>query len=181
MAKVLRSVSVLALASSLGLLWLRAGGPDHGDGPRARLLEGTVLLSEGRWADALDPLRLAVAADDPSVRVVAHHNLGLALLRLAENEEGNQALGWATQAVGHQEKALDIEPGLKPAAWNLELALERIRALEETGSRSEAEESSRLLVSFRLQEEEALSERLPQGLGPTGSPGGTVRRKGPPW
>jgi hypothetical protein len=178
--RTLTVVSVLALVASLGLLWIEARGVPFAQEPSVHLREGTALLAEEEWVEAAARLRLATAAGDSSLRLVAHHNLGLAALRKSL-EGGEGAIDWAREAVQNQELALEIQPGLAPAAWNLELALHRLRALGEGAAGSEAEEARRLLAPFRLHEEEALGQQLRQRLGEVGRRMGSTTKRGPPW
>lgn len=178
--RTLTVVSGLALVASLSLLWIEARGVPFAQGPSVNLREGTALLAEEEWLEAAARLRLATTAEDSPLRLVAHHNLGLAALRISL-EGGEGAMDWAREAVRSQERALEIQPGLAPVAWNLELALHRLRALGEGAAGPEAEEARRLLASFRLHEEEALGHQLRQPLGEAETRMGSTTRRGPPW
>ncbi len=181
LARVLTVVCVLSLVSSVGLGTLEAFGLWKGQSHETLLREGTTLLAQGNWAEAAGRLRHAVASENDTVRLMAHHNLGLAFLHLAREGKGGEARRWVTAAIHNQEWALEIQPGLLPAAWNLELALERLRALEKMEESPEKEASQRLLASFRLQEEEALGEGLKDRINRSGplTPPGPGR--GPQW
>lgn len=73
------------------------------------LVQGGQYMSSGRFAEAADIFRRAVAEDPTSV--TAHLNLGAALLQLGQNVEAETAL----------REALRLEPGNGKALFNLAL------------------------------------------------------------
>lgn len=179
--KALYGGSLITLGGSLLALGWGHLAPDPGEAVRAHLVRGTELLVEGKLVQASQDLRLALPAPEEPVRLAAHHNLGLAFLRLSLAGEGGLARAWAVEAIRHQEEALAIRPGLEGAAWNLELALRRLRELESDARGGGEAGAERLLSSFRLQEEEKLGVRLRESLGDTGWSPSPSGRKGPPW
>ena len=179
--KTLYGVSILTLGSSLVALGWGHLAPDAGEVVRAHLVLGTQLLEEGRLEPASQELRLALPAREAPVRLAAHHNLGLAFLRQALEEDGPQARVWAGEAIRHEEDALAIRPGLRGAAWNLELALRRLRELEDEARGGGEAEADRLLSSFRLQEEEKVGGRVRDLLGEMERGVAPPSGKGPPW
>lgn len=178
-AKALFVLSILSSGAAIALLgWEEFHAPR--DGMRAHFQEGTRLLQAGSLDRASRELRFALVSPDSTLRFSAHHNLALVFLRRAMDGEGRQALGWAREAVLHGEEALGIRPGSGDSAWNLEMALQRVRALEEEQEDGGRRSAQRLLASFRLQEEGtltgAIAERLRGGEGLSHS-----STRGPAW
>ncbi len=122
------------------------------EGALRHLRAGEEALSRGDWADAAAELRGTLSSSDPAVGGAGHHNLGLALLSSSLEAEGAEALSHAREALVHLEEALRLQPGLPPGAWNLELALRRVRELQEEEVRKGTREAQRLLASFGLLE-----------------------------
>jgi hypothetical protein len=177
----LLGLSLAILVTSLGIgVWERlASDPDAL--LREHLAQGTRLLEGEEWEAAARELRLALPLADDSLRLMAHYNLGLGLLRLSEEDEGREARAWASDAVRQQEAALRIHPGHPEAAWNLELALRRLNRLESGVAARQEADAARLLTSLRLQEEGTLAELVRDRVRTAGEGTLPPERRGPPW
>ena len=177
--RILFLVSAIILGAALVLL-ARNEIMGWAGGGEAHLRRGTRLLAEGAWEEAIPSLEVAVASVREDLRGGAHHNLGLACLQLALAEDGPDAAVWARRAVEEAEAALRLHPGFHGAAWNLEMALDRLRNLNAQEETAERGEARRLLVSFRLGEEARLTgnlrERMEASWGDPRSP-----ESGGPW
>lgn len=150
---------VLLLAVSLSALgWevLLQRPPDA----EAHFRQGTRLLERGLWEEAAGSLRLALSSPREELLRGAHLNLGLAYLRSAMEGKGTEARESARRAVAQNEAALRLDPQFEAAAWNLEMALDRLESLERDREVAGAEDAQRLLSAFRLMEERRMSGEL---------------------
>jgi hypothetical protein len=178
-ARGLIGLSVLSLGAVALLVALEVIRPP--DEMEARFRQGVHHLEATDWEDAARAFRLVVVASDTTLRFAALHNLALASLEMARAGEGRRALAWAEEAVRHGEEALRIRPGSRDTAWNLEMALEREGELRQERKEEGVEDASRLLSSFRLQEEGALAGALQERMGGVGREQQYSGTRGPAW
>ncbi len=108
-------------------------GPTGGT-PRLRYNLGTALLRLGEPEQAVDELRAALRGAPPELRARALYNLGNALARTTG--AAAPAADDLKAAVEAYRRALLLEPDREDARWNLELALRRLRELEDRPSLS---------------------------------------------
>ena len=93
--------------------YLRTIVPDAQRLAAERYAHATALLEAGRFAEAIDELRIVLALQPEAAE--ARNNLGVALASLGRLEE----------AIAHFEQALAIRPGFADAQRNLALAMEK--------------------------------------------------------
>lgn len=115
--------SVASYHNTLGLLFLQLQRPDLAlaefrDATRldpafadARLNLGIALAEAGRWQEAADAYRAALALPTLSSPAAAHQNLGLALYHLRRYRESEESLRFA----------LALDPAMEAAHYNLGL------------------------------------------------------------
>ena len=104
--------------------------------PRVQLNRGLALLAAGTYPEAREALLRAVDPDAPGdIRAAAYYNLGLAFFQegdaAATSEDHQAAQAAFREAADSFRRSLRAKPGNREAAWNLELALRRIREEEE--------------------------------------------------
>ncbi|MCG8557082.1 MAG: tetratricopeptide repeat protein [Proteobacteria bacterium] len=112
------------------------------------LNRGLALLASGELAKARQALLLGTEpGGGKDVRGAAYYNLGVAFYREAERkasendpEQAQRLFREAADALG---RSLRIKPGQEHAAWNLELALRRIREQQEKQKEKEREEEQK--------------------------------------
>lgn len=109
---------------------------DLPESPGVQLDRGLSLLHQEKLAEARDALRKAtLGAAHKEVRAKAHYNLGLSLLREADETAKDESQLEAAQnqlreAVDAFKQSLRAVPGDADAAWNLELAQRRLVDVE---------------------------------------------------
>jgi Ca-activated chloride channel family protein len=107
--------------------------------PRAggvQLNRGLALLAQADFGAAREAFRRATEPPaDKSLRADAHHNLGVAFFQEADGFAQAERYGEAQKAFADAadafRQALRTQPGRDDTAWNLELAVRRMREAEE--------------------------------------------------
>ena len=117
----------------------------HPEEPRVALDRGLALLASGDLPAAREAFVSAADPDaDDEIRAAAYYDLGLAFYQegdasaAEEDHEGSQ--GFFREAADAFRRSLRVTPGNRDAAWNLELALRRIREQEEAQEQQEEQE-----------------------------------------
>ena len=110
-----------------------------------QLNRGLALLAANDLAQAREALlRATDPRAQPELRADAYYDLGLAFYRegdaLAATEDHQAAQGQFREAVDAFRRSLRLRPGDRQTAWNLELALRRIREEQERQQEQEQQE-----------------------------------------
>lgn len=116
--------------------------------PGVHLNRGLALLAADDLAGARDALRIAASPESPpELRADASYDLGLAFLREAEARAGEEDHAEAQklfrEAADAFRGSLRARPGDRDTAWNLELALRRLREEQEAQEQQEREQQQR--------------------------------------
>ena len=116
---------------------------EHPGAPEVQLDRGIALLRLGDHARAREALlRATEPPASAEIRAAAYHDLGLSFYQEADGAaatERDRAQSLFREAADACRRALRIKPGVRDTAWNLELAMRRIREIEEEERREEEE------------------------------------------
>lgn len=117
----------------------------HPEEPRVALDRGLALLESGDLVGAREAFVTAADPDaDDEIRAAAYYDLGLAFYRegdsTAAEEDHEASQGFFREAADAFRRSLRVTHGNRDAAWNLELALRRIREQEEAQEQQEEQE-----------------------------------------
>lgn len=115
-----------------------------GDTPRLHYNLGTTLLEIGELEDAGEEFAEALQGHDPELRGQAFYNLGNVAARSAGSGGDPQAAKRLEAAIRAYRRSLLLQPGRHDARWNLELALQRLKRLEDQQRSREGEGSQPL-------------------------------------
>lgn len=131
--------------------------------PRVQLNRGLALMAADQLPEAREAFLRAADPDAPAeVRADAYYDLGLAFYRegdAASGEEDHQAAQASfREAADAFRRSLRAKPGNRDAAWNLELALRRIREEEEKQEQQEQEQQEQQNQDQQDQEGQQQSE-----------------------
>jgi hypothetical protein len=143
--------------------------------PGVHLNRGLALLAAGQLADARQAFLTATEPPaSPDIRADAYYDLGLAFYRegdeLATALDHERAQAQFREAVDAFKRSLRARPGDRDTAWNLELALRRLREEEQRQEEQEQEQQA--------QNEENEQEGDNQEEQPEGSDGGDDNAEG---
>jgi tetratricopeptide (TPR) repeat protein len=101
----------------------------------AKFNEATALLKSGKAADAAQLYGLALRSPDLRLQEQSYFNRGNALAAISREQEAQQQLDKAVEAMGEAlhmyESAMALDPRDMDPKFNFELALKRKQALEE--------------------------------------------------
>lgn len=143
--------------------------------PRLEYNLGTALFQVGELEEAQRFLGSALRAQDPELRASAFYNLGVVL-----TQSGSDSADNLRAAVEAFRRSLLLDPHDQDARWNLELAMRRLRELDQTsqplaasGEQGEAPPQPPGAGDEQLPREGEGSEPLPQP-GETEQPGGAL-------
>ena len=113
--------------------------------PRVQLNRGLALMTADQLPEAREAFLRAADPDAPAeVRADAYYDLGLAFFQegdaAATEEDHQNAQASFREAADAFRRSLRARPGNRDAAWNLELALRRIREEEEKQEQEEQQQ-----------------------------------------
>ncbi|MFT5355264.1 MAG: Ca-activated chloride channel family protein [Polyangiales bacterium] len=117
----------------------------HPEEPRVALDRGLALLASGDLPAAREAFVVAADPDaDDEIRAAAYYDLGLAFYQEGDTTAGEEdheaSQGFFREAADAFRRSLRVTHGNRDAAWNLELALRRIREEEEAQEQQEEQE-----------------------------------------
>ena len=138
--------------------------------PGVHLNRGLSLLAQGELDRAREAFLAAVeppASDE--IRADAYHDMGNAFYRgadqLAEQGDHQNAQRMFREAADAYRRSLRARPGNRDAAWNLELAMRRVREQEEEQRRQEEQEQQQQAQNDQQQQDQQQQDQQQQQQG----------------